>query len=196
MKYIATGCAAFALFACFDLAALKRIPYLKQLSWLAGNLLFGYCLLVVIRHGARLPVPVWVIYAGWVTLVPSILLLIYSLFLEIPFRQTYASQGTGNALVKRGTYALVRHPGVLWFGLLLLSLLMVSPSRLLLVAAPVWLLMDVLYAWVQDRFFFEKMLPGYEAYRDETPMFIPTAQSIRRCWRSMGKRTISECRSE
>jgi protein-S-isoprenylcysteine O-methyltransferase Ste14 len=102
----------------------------------------------------------------------------------------------GEKLVKTGTYALVRHPGVLWFGLLLFSLVLISRSQLLLVAAPVWLVIDVLYAWVQDRFFFERMFPGYGAYRAETPMFIPTRRSILRCWGSMGNRKTRKGHSE
>jgi protein-S-isoprenylcysteine O-methyltransferase Ste14 len=192
MKYVITGCVAFAVVGLFDLAALKRIPYLKQVVGLAGSLSFGYCLVMVVLHGARLPMPGWLAYAGWLLLIPSIFLLVYSLFLEIPFQQTYAADGVGEKLVKTGTYALVRHPGVLWFGSLLFSLVIVSRSRLLLIAAPTWLLMDVLYAWVQDRFLFGRMFPGYAEYREETPMLIPTRRSVLRCWRSMGKRNTGE----
>jgi hypothetical protein len=59
---------------------------------------------------------------------------------------------------------------------------LVSRSRLLLVATPVWLFMDVLYVWVQDRFFFWRMFPGYEQYKKKTPVLIPTPTSIVRRW--------------
>ncbi|MGD2178163.1 MAG: methyltransferase [Anaerolineae bacterium] len=196
MVYVITGCAAFAVVGFFDLAALKPIPYLKQATALAGSLLLSYCLGRAVVYGAKLPIPALLSYAGWLLLIPSFFLLIYSLFLEIPFRQTYAADGVGDKLVKTGTYALVRHPGVLWFGFLLLSLVLVSRSRLLLVAAPVWLLMDVLYVLVQDRFFFGRMFPGYAQYRAETPMLIPTRRSVVRCWRSIGNRGIAEDRRD
>ena len=102
----------------------------------------------------------------------------------------------GKKLVKTGTYALVRHPGVLWLGLLLSSLVLISRSRLLFIATPVWLLMDVLYVWRQDELFFGRMFPGYEACREETPMLIPTRQSILRCWRSLAKQRSSEGQPE
>lgn len=185
MEYVITGCAAFALMGFFDLASLKRIPYVKQGIGLASCLLMGYCLTRVAIVGDRLSMQAWLAHAGWPLLIVSLLLLIYSLFLEIPFRQTYASDGLGEKLVMTGTYALVRHPGVLWFGLFLAGLLLVSRSRLLLVAAPTWLIMDALYAWIQDRFLFGRMFAGYSEYQDRTPMFIPTRSSVMRCWRSI-----------
>jgi protein-S-isoprenylcysteine O-methyltransferase Ste14 len=74
---------------------------------------------------------------GWPLLLVSVCLLVYSLFFEIPFQQTYVDARVGDELVKTGTYALVRHPGALWFALLPVSLSLVSRARLLLIAAPV-----------------------------------------------------------
>jgi protein-S-isoprenylcysteine O-methyltransferase Ste14 len=91
----------------------------------------------------------------------------------------------GDKLVKTGTYALVRHPGVLWFGLFLLALVGVSRSKLLLIAAPLWFLLDVLWVWIQERFYFNQMFPGYEQYKRETPMLIPTRESIVRCVKTL-----------
>jgi protein-S-isoprenylcysteine O-methyltransferase Ste14 len=95
--------------------------------------------------------------------------------------EALAADGVADRLVKTGTYALVRHPGVLWLALFLSAAVLVSRSRLLLVATPVWLFMDVLYVWVQERLFLERMFPGYEQY-EETPMLVPTPTSIVRRW--------------
>lgn len=185
MEHILVGVLAFLIVFFFDLAAIKRIPYLKQIIGLASVSLFGYSLFAVCLAPVKLRLPEWLSWVGWPFLFVSLSLLVYSLFLEIPFRQTYADDGVGGRLVKAGTYALARHPGVLWLALFLLALVLVSRSRLLLVAAPVWLFMDVLYVWVQERFFLGKMFPGYEQYKRETPMLIPTRTSIARCWRSV-----------
>ena len=75
--------------------------------------------------------------------------------------------GVGDKLIKTGTYALVRDPGVLWFGFLLLAVFLVSRSRLLLLATSAWLFMDVPYVWVQERFFFGRMFRNYEQYKKE-----------------------------
>ncbi len=184
MRYVALGAVAFIIAWFFDLAALQRIRYLKQIIGLAFVVLFGYALIMVATHPDKLPLPAWLSYAGWPFLVTSGFLLIYSLFLEIPFRQTYADAGVGDKLVKTGTYALVRHPGVLWLALVLLALVLVSRSRLLLLAAPLWVFLDVLYVWLQERFFFGRMFPGYAQYKRETPMLLPTPASIARCWQS------------
>jgi protein-S-isoprenylcysteine O-methyltransferase Ste14 len=188
MGHILLGILAFLIAFFFDLAAIKHIPYLKQIIGLAAALLFSYSLAMVALHPVKLQMPALLSYAGWPFLIISAFLLVYSLFLEIPFRQTYAANGVGDRLVKNGTYALVRHPGVLWFVFFLASLVLVSRSRLLLLAMPAWLFMDVLYVWIQERFFFGRMFPGYEQYRKETPMLIPTPASIVRCWRSVRKR--------
>ena len=188
MEHILLGSLAFLIAFFFDLAALKRIPYLKQIIGLASVSLFGYSLLAVCLAPVKLRLPDWLSWVGWPFLLVSFSLLVYSLFLEIPFRQTYAADGVGDRLVKTGTYALVRHPGVLWFALFLAALFLVSRSRLLFVAAPVWLFMDVLYVWVQECSYFTKMFPGYEQYQRETPMLIPNGESIAQCIRTFGVR--------
>jgi protein-S-isoprenylcysteine O-methyltransferase Ste14 len=185
MRYVALGVVAFIIAGFFDLAALQRIRYLKQSIGLVSVLLFGYALVMVARQPDKLPLPAWLSSAGWPFLVISGFLLIYSLFLEIPFRQTYAADGVGDKLVKTGTYALVRHPGVLWLALFLLALVLVSRSRLFLLATPLWIFLDVLYVWIQERFFFGRMFVGYEQYKQETPMLLPTPASIGQCWQSL-----------
>jgi len=185
MGHILVGVLAFLIAFFFDLAAIKRISYLKQIIGLASASLFGYSLLAICLAPVKLQLPNWLSWVGWPLLFVSVLLLVYSLFLEIPFQQTYAAEGVGDKLVKTGTYALVRHPDVLWFGLFLLALVLVSRSRLLLFAMPVWLFMDVLYVWVQERFFFGRMFPHYGQYQEETPMLIPTRGSIARCIKTM-----------
>jgi len=181
MAYIGLGALAFLIAILFDLAALHRIPCLKQGSGAVVVLLFTYALIAAALHPDKLPLPGWLSTAGWLLAALFGSLLVYSLFLEIPFRQTYAADGAGDVLVKTGTYALVRHPGVLWLTGLLVALVLASRSCLLLLAVPVWVLLDVLYVWVQERFFFGRQFPGYDQYRRETPMLIPTAASIAHC---------------
>ena len=93
----------------------------------------------------------------------------------------YAEQGVGDKLVTTGTYALVRHPGVLWYAIFLVGMILASGRWLALLAAPVWLLIDVLHVWIQEKVFFNQMSPEYEQYKQQTPMLIPTRRSIARC---------------
>ncbi len=133
----------------------------------------------------RVLLPLWASWLGWVLLGASLFLLIYSLFIELPFRKTYVEGEGERGLVRTGTYALVRHPGVLWYALFLLSLVLVSKSKLLLLASPIWLFMDVLWVTIQEWFFFNKMFPGYDGYRRETPMIVPNRRSIAACIRTL-----------
>ncbi len=181
MEYILLGIAGFFVAYLFDFVSLRKIPYAKQAIGLVAACLTGYSHLMVCIRGDRLPWPVGFSYAGWPLFFLAGLALIYSLFLEIPFKRTYVVEGIGNKLVTTGTYALVRHPGVLWYALLLISLIFISRRQLMLFAAPLWLLMDVLYVWIQDRFFFPQMFPDYTRYRRETPMLIPNRASLSRC---------------
>ena len=185
MGYILLGSLAFLVAFFFDLAALKGVAYLKQIIGLVFVSLFGFALLMVCLKAERFPLPQWLSWAGWPLLIISACLLVYSIFLEIPFKQTYALNGVGDKLIKTGTYALTRHPGVLWFGLFLLALVMISRSKLLLIAAPLWFLLDVLWVWIQDRFYFSQMFSDYEQYKRETPMLIPTRESTVRCVKTL-----------
>ena len=185
MVYILVGCLAFLIAFFFDLVALKEISHVKQVVGLVFVLLFGFALFMVCLKGDRFLLPYWLSWAGWPLLALSSGLLVYSIFLEIPFKQTYATSGVGDKLVKTGTYALTRHPGVLWFGLSLLALLAISRSMLLLIAAPLWFFLDVAWVWIQERFFFSHMFPGYEQYKRETPMLIPTRGSTVRCIKTL-----------
>jgi protein-S-isoprenylcysteine O-methyltransferase Ste14 len=187
MGYILLGGLAFLVAFFFDLAALKGIAYLKQAIGLVFVSLFGFALLMVCLQAESFSLPHWLSWVGWPLLIISACLLLYSIFLEIPFQQTYATNGVGDKLVKTGTYALVRHPGVLWFGIFLLALIVISRSKLLLIAAPLWFLLDVLWVWIQERFYFSQMFPGYEQYKRETPMLIPTRESIVRCVKTLRK---------
>jgi len=116
---------------------------------------------------------------GWVLLGASFLLVVYSLFINLPFRKTYLATGVGGELITSGFYALTRHPGVLWTVLLMGGLILVSRSRLVMAATPLFILLDLLVVSIQDRYFFGRMFAGYDAYRKKTPMLIPNAKSTR-----------------
>jgi protein-S-isoprenylcysteine O-methyltransferase Ste14 len=179
MVYVGIATLGFVVTHLFDIVSIKRIPAgIKPLTWLVGCGLLAYSFLMVCLAPDKLPLPVWSIWPGLVLLIMSISLLIYSLFINLPFRKTYFATGVGNKLIKTGTYALVRHPGVLWFVPFMLSLILVSRSSLLLIAAPTFILLDIALVVVQDKFFFVRMFDGYKRYQRETPMLVPNRQSI------------------
>jgi protein-S-isoprenylcysteine O-methyltransferase Ste14 len=169
----------------FDLATLAGRPRLKRLILAVA---WPLCLIALIRavaHPDKLALPAWAPLAGWLISIPAALLLIYSLAIEIPFQRTYLANGTPDALVTTGTYALTRHPGVFWLAWLLLGLLLISRSRVMLIAAPAWLLLDILYVWLQDRYFFPRQFATYRQYQRQTPMLWPSRASVQRCWQTL-----------
>jgi len=175
MVYIAVGILGFIVIHLFDIVSLKRIPSgAKPGVWIVGGGLLGYSLIMLCLRSNTLPLPIWSTWLGWGLLTPSLFLLIYSLFINLPFRKTYIATGVGDKLITTGLYALVRHPWIHCFTLFMLSLILVSKSSLLLIAAPIFILLDI----VQDKFFFIRMFDGYKSYQQETPMLVPNRRSI------------------
>ena len=179
MIYIAVGILGFIVIHLFDIVSLKRIPSgAKPGVWTVGSGLLVYSLIMLCLKSNTLPLPIWSAWLGWGLLTLSLFLLIYSLFINLPFHKTYIATGVSDKLITTGLYALVRHPGVIWFTLFMLSLILVSKSSLLLIAAPIFILLDILLVITQDRFFFRQMFAGYDSYRQETPMLLPNRSSV------------------
>lgn len=178
MIYVAVGIFGFIVIHFFDIVSLKRIRGAKPVTWVIGSGLLVYSLIMMSLAPDRLPLPMWSTWLGWGLLLIALFVLIYSLFINLPFRKTYIATGVGDKLITTGLYALVRHPGVHWFTLAMIALVLVSRSVLLLIAAPILILLDILLVFVQDRFFFGRMFDGYDSYRRVTPMFLPNWQSV------------------
>ena len=185
MLYIAIGALGFTVIHLFDMVALKGVPRAKPVIWAAGSGLLIFALVKICLWPDKLLLPGWLNGLGWGVLSASAGLLIHSLFISLPFRKTYVADGVGDGLVKTGFYALVRHPGVIWFTLLMLSLIPVSGSRLSLIAAPVFIALDIILVVIQDKFVFNRMFKGYDDYRQETPMLLPSRRSVSAFLRSM-----------
>ncbi len=167
-----------------DFASLKKRTVLRIGAWvLVSILLLGAHVLLALESD-RIPLPVGVHVGGWVLLLSGALLLFYSVFLEIPLTATYASSTSPNQVVQNGTYALTRHPGVIWYGVMLVGLFLVSGARLSVVAAPVWFALEVVWVWIEDKFVLGDVISGYSDYRKTTPMLVPTLASMGRCWRT------------
>jgi protein-S-isoprenylcysteine O-methyltransferase Ste14 len=185
MDAVWLGALAFLIAFGFDLASMAQRTGLKRAILVSACLLFLLAVVVALREPPLFPAPAWVSILGVALSVVGASLLTYSTVIEIPARSTYLAPGAPSQLITTGTYALCRHPGVLWFGLSLLGLLITNRSLALLVAAFVWFGLDILYVWLQDRYFFPRQFPDYPAYRQHTPMLIPTRVSIRRCWQTL-----------
>lgn len=134
--------------------------------------------------------PAAVSWLGWSLLPIAMILLIYSWFFELPATKTYVQPGVGSQLVTTGTWALTRHPGVLWYIFGLVALLLATRSTVLLFCAPVWIAMDIIRVVMEDIYFFPRMFPDYAQYKRQTPMLIPTRRSIAACVKTIGRKGV------
>ncbi len=178
MINIVIGIVGFLAAYLFDIVSIKKIPRVKGLVWSIAVIAVIYSTCMICLDPVKFSLPTWATVVGWVLLPTFIFFFIYSLFINLPFRKTYVKTGVGKKLIRTGTYALVRHPGVLWYGVILIALILISRSQLLLIAAPIWFAMDIIHVTIQDRFLFGKMFPEYKDYSKETPMLIPNRKSI------------------
>ena len=180
MTYILIGCLAFILFLIFDLNKLNRYYKHLNLSFILGLSLLLFCTIaLLVIDDKNWVLPFLKIGAGFIAFL-SLLMLIYTLFGAMPFKQTYI-ETKRNTVIRTGMYALCRHPGVLWFFLFYLFLGLAAGSKLILVAALVWTSLDIIYVYIQDRWIFPGTLEDYDLYQKNVPFLIPDSASVKNC---------------
>jgi len=186
MLGIALGAASFFVVFWVDAVSLNgTMRRMKPFLWVSASGLFvaGVVLSAQDPQPVELPAGVAVVGGSLATL--FFLLLIYSLFIEIPL---VAASGAGSAppVISRGTYALCRHPGVLWLAGFLVGAFLTTGSRILLIAIPVWVGLDAVYVVLQERLYFPRLFGGaYADYQRAVPMLLPTPRSLRECARTV-----------
>ena len=181
MLSLILGIAAFGLYFLYDINSFTWKNRIFHSFFLIGSLLIAAAtaldLYSCIRMGAFCTAADYLLLGCgglW------FLALIYCLFFALPFSETYADQTTGNHVYDGGVYALCRHPGILCFFFMYLALGLGALPGPLLRHGMVFSLLNLCYAWFQDRITFPKTFCDYEAYRSYVPFLIPTPASIRR----------------
>ena len=177
---ILLGCGAFLFMMFVDWAILHDYPWLKPLFLLSACVCFSIGLSGVLSLPVGEFSNAWLRILGWICIFFFGSLLIYSIFIEIPLKSTYIQSSASLGLIDTGTYALTRHPGLLWFAGFTLGLYFARPAAVTALAGGVWLLADVLLIVVQDHYFFPKTIPGYSTYKETTPFLWPTRKSLGR----------------
>ena len=176
----ALGAVAIGILACGEALELRGRPGAGRILAVLGVVAGAAAHLVAMLGGGHLGVPPVIRVAGGLVTAGSLVLLAQSLVFELPRGGGYL--GPRGVLVTTGTYALVRHPGVLWHLGLLAGLSALSGSLTLVGAIPVWVGANILYTWIQDRHFLPRVYgEAYERYRRAVPMLIPTRRSIAAC---------------
>ena len=180
MIYIGIGVLGFLAMNFFDLVSLKRVPFgIKPFLWTVGCAMLLYSVVRLCLESNTLTISRWLTWVGWGLLSVSLLMITLTLFVNLPFRKTYVEAGVGDKLVKTGLYALVRHPGVYPVASFFFSLVLISKSSSMLIAAPIFVFLNTVFVIIEDKYFFVKMFDGYDRYQKETPMLVPNRRSIK-----------------
>ena len=179
------GC--FLLPLVFDVADTRALRVVKWFCALACPILYLGATFILWTDPWRLALPIGARIAAGACAVPFLLLLVQSLLVEV--RSPVGSGSAGRrALVTTGTYALVRHPGVLWYVFFHLLAGVAVGSVPFLLAAPLWAGVNAAVAAVQDRFIFPGVFgaQSYDEYRRAVPFVVPSRASLRRCLATLG----------
>jgi len=172
------GVVAYAMAFFFDWVALKNTLRLKAAMVVVFLVLQFTALIVAVAANSHFERSIFLLILGWIILPVACVLLYYSLIVELPAGKTYIRSGVSNSLVKTGTYALTRHPHVIWYLMGYAALVLITGSWPVVIAGAVWCVLKILYAVVEDRLYFVKMFAGYVQYQKETPMFVPNKRSL------------------
>ncbi len=187
MTGIIGGLIVFGLYILYDInSAVWKNPLLKK-AFLAGSVLLA--VLTAVQAAAALG-EVRMGLRFWSCLVlaaAALLLLVDTLFFELPFEKTYLQPDERPPVYDEGMYALCRHPGVIWFFLLYLFLgIALLPSGLLYVGF-FYSILNLFYVIFQDVWTFPRTFCDYRRYQENTPFLLPDRSSVKRAFRT-GKR--------
>ena len=187
MLPLVLGITAFALYLIYDINSC-----LWKRKWMRTLFAFGSFLLVL---ATAIDVACAVRAQGFCGWLDALLLgisllfaagLVYSLFFAIPFDETYTRQTDGRAVCRCGVYAMCRHPGILFFfGMYLFAGLAAMPFALLLEHGMIFSVLNLGYAWFQDRRTFPQTFCDYHDYQTKVPFLIPTTASLSRACRTL-----------
>lgn len=108
-------------------------------------------------------------------------LLIYTLFFALPFKETYVKDGGIRTAYTEGIYGLCRHPGVLWFAGFYFFLAAAADGTEGFLFAGFLTGFNICYVILQDLWIFPQTFSNYTEYKKTTPFLIPNRKSIRVC---------------
>lgn len=153
-----------------------------NLSFIISILISIISILGILLGDAKtIEIPKIFMILTWIISVIFFSLMIYSLFIELPFKKIYTQTNNEIKLIDTGLYALCRHPGVILFFFLNIFLGLASGKVTFFWAAAIWTILNIVYVYIQDRWLFPIFIPGYEKYCQQVPFLIPNKTSYKNC---------------
>lgn len=186
MQYIIVGMVAFVLFFIYDInSVVMKYKILKHSFFIGILLLLISTIAIVVDQFEYVEFNIVKFTALGTATVLFFILLIYTLFFAIPFQETYIESESKQKLYMDGVYALCRHPGVIWFIGLYVSLSFAFDIPLLKIAAIIFSILNIIYSAFQDSWTFNKVFDDYDKYKENTPFLLPNVKSIKKCLHSL-----------
>lgn len=189
MSDIFLGGIAFLLFIVYDMEQAKLIPMYFH-NVIQFFFLIGFFLITISTIHIIQPIMVAVFsfrfFVGITFAILFLLLLFYTLFFALPFKETYVSQN-GKQIYDRGMYALCRHPGVLWFSGFYISLWFSLDDIKLFWLAFFYIGFNIGYILFQDKITFPCIFADYGDYCKRVPFLVPTLSSLKECFMTKRK---------
>lgn len=184
MLILLLGCLSFLIFIIYDINQIKgNLVWIKPFFTIGCLILCGVTGVMILKpFESDISVyPIVLITFLFLAFI-SFLLLFYTLFFAIPFFEVYIV-GAKQKLCTVGVYSLCRHPGVLFFGSFYLFLGIGLGKPFVLLAGVVFTVMNILYVFLQDKYFFPKAFKDYDHYQQHTNFLLPSRQSIKKCFK-------------
>lgn len=195
MLALALGISGFALYLLYDVNSYAWQSRVLRLGFFAGSMLIGAATILQLysawKQGGFSDMTDWVLIFLSAAAFGA---LIYCLFFALPFQDTYVAPANGRKVYEGGPYAMCRHPGVICFFFMYLLIGLAALPAPFLIHGIVFSLLNVAYAWFQDRVTFPKNFVDYEGYRTRVPFLIPTKDSIRLARKTWGRSNGEEAK--
>ncbi len=176
---ILIGSLGFSALFLSDLCQVRAMKFSALISSIIGygSITASLVFLVVFTIPSSMP-SAWYLIPLFLCIV-SFFLLIYSVFLEFMLPAARTTRKDGRAYAQ-GTYALVRHPGFLWFSLACVFLNLWLRDVDVLIATAVMVVLDFLLVFFEDIYVFPKLFADYEDYKRKVPFLIPWTRPARK----------------
>lgn len=168
------GVIGFGILFLSDLSGLHKKSTLQKLFAITGTLIIFSSSIHILYYTSRFTSNIPVLILSGTLTITFLILLIYSVVYEVGVKNKEGK------LVTTGTYAICRHPGVIWFLLYYVFGSIVFGSTEILVAGIIWSVANIIYVILQEKLVFNKIFDGYENYVKITPMLLPNRNSIKR----------------
>jgi protein-S-isoprenylcysteine O-methyltransferase Ste14 len=183
MRSLVIFLAGFVLLFLFDLSQIYQKKVLTRLCSIIGNSCIITGLLLLLLSFKIDTVLSAVFIAKTVGAALFFMLLVYSVFIEIGIKTPYSKSNRRVALVT-GTYGFVRHPGFLWFLLLMLILMSIYMNLEFSLIGLSVICMNFILILLEDIILFPKIFINYDEYKKMVPFIIPRFRHKRKTVRS------------